>query len=168
MFVLDTATGQRIRAHIERAGAYDLVTVRNEWERFISGFNWSLSKTSENYKLRLENEKKILGLIAIRDVKNNSINAIKIELLEISSENIGSNKKIDWIAGCLIAWACKISYERGHGGNVYLVPKINLIAHFASAYGFIHMDIRSTERPVGFMVVFGALSQKLINEFLNS
>ena len=75
MFVLDTATGQRIRAHIERAGAYDLVTVRNDWERFSSGFNWSLSKTTETYKLRLENEKKILGLISIRDVKNEFLNS---------------------------------------------------------------------------------------------
>ena len=168
MFVLDTATGQRIRAHIERAGAYDLVTVRNDWERFSSGFNWSLSKTTETYKLRLENEKKILGLISIRDVKNNSINAIKIELLELSSENIGNKKRIDWIAGCLIGWACKISFERGYEGNIYLVPKTNLIAHFASTYGFVHMNIRSTERPAGFMVMFGALSQILINEFLNA
>jgi hypothetical protein len=168
MFVLNLETGKKARALIDRAGAYDLVTVRNDTKRFSSGFNWSLSKSTEIYKLRLENEKTILGLMSIREENDVSISAIKIELLEVSSENIGSKKKFDRIAGCLIAWACKISFDRGYEGNMFLVPKSNLITHFSSKYGFTHMDISSITRPFGFMIVHGKMSEILITEFLNS
>jgi hypothetical protein len=106
--------------------------------------------------------------MSIREENDVSISAIKIELLEVSSENIGSKKKFDRIAGCLIAWACKISFDRGYEGNMFLVPKSNLITHFSSKYGFTHMDISSITRPFGFMIVHGRMSETLINEFLNS
>lgn len=166
MFVLELASGQWRKVNIERAGAYDLVSANNDKQKFSAGFFWSRSKATEIYKLRLENKSSILGLMSIRDEKDPTIRAIKIELLEIDSTNIGSNKRIKGTAGCLIAWACKISFDRGYEGTVYLVPKTNLITHFISVYGFIHIDIRSPERPLGFMILLGAISQKLINEYL--
>jgi hypothetical protein len=168
MFVLERESGVWLKAKIERAGAYDLVSANNDKQRFSAGFFWTRSKETEIYKLRLEKERLMLGLMAIKDEKDPTIRAIKIELLEVDVAHIGSKKKIDFIAGCLIAWACKISIDRGHEGTVYLVPKTSLITHFASAYGFFHIDIRSTERPLGFMILFSALSQKLIEKYLNS
>jgi hypothetical protein len=166
MFVLELESGKLLKAKIERAGIYDLVSVNNDKKRYSAGFFWSRSKDTEIYKLRLENKRSVLGLMSIRDEKDSTTRAIKIELLEIDAENIGSKKKMAGTAGCLIAWACKISFERGYEGIVYLVPKTNLITHFTSAYGFIHVDIRSAERPLGFMILLSELSQKLINRFL--
>ena len=165
MFVLELESGKWLKAKIERAGAYDLVSANNDKQRFSAGFFWTRSKEIEIYKLQLENERSMLGLMSIRDEKDPTIRAIKIELLEVDVAHIGSKKKIKGTAGCLIAWACKISFDRGYEGAVYLVPKTNLITHFISTYGFTHIDIRSPERPLGFMILLGAISQKLINEY---
>ena len=40
------------------------------------------------------------------------------------------------IAGCLIAWACRLAFIRGYYGFVSLVPKTRLIEHYKNAYGF--------------------------------
>ena len=52
---------------------------------------------------------------------------IHLNLIEIQSKNQGKNKKIDRIAGCLIAFACELSFARGYYGFVSLQPKTRLI-----------------------------------------
>jgi len=41
------------------------------------------------------------------------------------------------IAGILIAFACKASFQNGFFGFVYLIPKTKLIDHYVEKYGFI-------------------------------
>jgi hypothetical protein len=42
--------------------------------------------------------------------------AVEIRLLESAKSNVGKGKKVDSIAGCLIAWACRLSIKRGYDG----------------------------------------------------
>ena len=60
---------------------------------------------------------------------------IKINLLQTSEENVGTNKKYDRIAGCLIAYACKQAFLRGYDGTVALEPKTELKKHYMKKYG---------------------------------
>ena len=48
-------------------------------------------------------------------------------------------KKIERIAGCLIAFACRESFRRGHDGFVFLTHKTGLIKHNSSEYGLSYI-----------------------------
>ena len=100
-------------------------------------FDWKVEKKKKNdlYKLYLLDEKdEILGLLSLKDVKSEL--RIHINLIEISSNNIGRGKKYDRIAGCLIAYACQLSFDKSYDGFVSLVPKSRLIDHYCKEYGF--------------------------------
>ncbi len=167
MIVKDTQTDEELEVVIEKTVPADFKQIKKDKLRFNKGFNWSEYKKEEVYKIRLRDEMEILGMMCIRNHTDPSINAIQIELLEVSDENIGRKKKIDRVGGCLIAWACRLSFLRGHNGMVFLVPKTGLIEHYAAHYGFEHWDIRTPDRPQGIMSLEGSQSADLIREYLD-
>jgi hypothetical protein len=62
-----------------------------------------------------------------------------MNLLESSPFNIGKHKIYEGVAGNLVAYACKISFQRGYEGFVSFTAKTNLIKHYEktlSAYHF--------------------------------
>jgi len=67
---------------------------------------------------------------------------------------MGPGKKLDRIAGCLIAFACKESFKRGHDGCIFLIPKTYLINHYQEKYGFHYMPWKTEKRPEGFMILY--------------
>ena len=73
----------------------------------------------------------------------------------------------EWVGGCLIAFACRESFKRGYEGWVFLVPKTNLIEHYHSNYGFLHVRSSSTTRPNGIMTLNGKASQKIITDYFD-
>lgn len=100
-------------------------------------FDWRIEKKKNNdlYKLYLLDEKdQILGLLSLRDIKSEL--RIHINLIEVSSNNIGQKKEYDRIAGCLIAYACQLSFDKSYDGFVSLVPKSKLVDHYCKHYGF--------------------------------
>lgn len=71
-------------------------------------FNWhSLKKSTTIYKLNIAGEKDILGVMALIDHPDEK--RIEIKLLASSIENQGRNKKYERIAGCMIAFACRLA-----------------------------------------------------------
>ncbi len=98
------------------------------------GFDWKTEKHLEVYKLFLPEDGKILGLMSLADVPEEF--RIEINLLESSIENVGRDKEYEHIAGCLIAFACRLAFQRGYQGFVSLTPKTKLIGHYQKAYGF--------------------------------
>lgn len=79
-------------------------------------------------------------------------------LLEVSIANVGKNKMYDNIAGILIAFTCKVAYEKGCFGFVSLVSKTVLREHYTNKYGFL---------PQGrHLYSDGANSLKLISNYL--
>lgn len=97
-------------------------------------FNWqSLKRTSTVYKLTIEGEKDILGVMALTDHPHEK--RIEIKLLASSVENQGRNKKYDRIAGCLIAFACRLANNKYWKlACVSLIPKTALINHYKQKY----------------------------------
>ncbi|UYQ94858.1 hypothetical protein MKQ68_07100 [Chitinophaga horti] len=112
MKVKHLVTNELIEAVVERVTSIDFKLILKEKTRF-KWFNWNSYKQHEVYKLRAEENNKILGLMAIVDHIDPGIDAIEIELLEVSFENTGANKEVDDIAGCLIAYACRESFKEG-------------------------------------------------------
>ncbi|RXK81000.1 hypothetical protein [Filimonas effusa] len=164
MFVQDVINNKRLQAVVERLTEIDFITIENS--RRFNNFSWNLYKEHEVYKLRLKGRKTILGLICIIDHPGKAINAIEIELIEVGKENIGLGKKIDGIAGCLIAFACKESFKRRHEGVVFLTPKTCLVNHYTSAYGFTYLPIKTFRSLTGFMVLNKIGSFRIIARYM--
>jgi hypothetical protein len=58
-----------------------------------------------------------------------------MDLIESSKFNKGKNKLYKGVAGNLVAYACKTSFEKGYDGVVSFVAKTQLIDHYASNLG---------------------------------
>ncbi len=99
-------------------------------------FDWTKEKTNHVFKIVKSNEEHsdILGLLSVINISEEL--RIHINLLENSNENKGKSKKVDRIAGCLIAFAVQLSFEKGYLGFTSLIPKTELIALYVKKYGF--------------------------------
>jgi len=97
-------------------------------------FRWkSLKGQADIYKLHIEEEADILGVMGLIDVPEER--RIEIKLLANSRENQGRNKLYDRVAGCLIAYACYLATTKYQGdAGVSLAPKTNLIKHYMQKY----------------------------------
>jgi hypothetical protein len=100
-------------------------------------FNWkSAAKEAIVYKLTLNGEEGILGLIALVDVPSEF--RIEIKLLATSIENTGKSKIYEGIAGCLISFACREAVTKyGELAAVSLLPKTELKHHYMKKYGML-------------------------------
>ena len=98
-------------------------------------FIWKqLKGKAKTYKLQIENEDDILGVMALEDFPDES--RVQIKLLAASRENIGRNKKYEGIIGCLIGFASRQSLTKyGVYACVSLVPKSELRQHYIDKYG---------------------------------
>lgn len=158
-------TEELVDAFIERVSAKDFTLIKKSKHRF-NKFDWSKYKGKEVYKLTIKDNDLIVGLLCIIDHPDSGIDAIEIELLESSAENIGKGKTYDHIGGCLIAFACRESFKRGHDGCTFLTPKTSLIRHYMEKYGFIYQQVKTPGRPNGFMVHYEEGARKMISEFI--
>jgi len=120
-------------------------------------FNWDTEKDNEVDKIYLlSNDNKTLGLMSLIDMPEEY--CIHLNLLEVSKENQGKNKKLDLVAGCLIAFAVSAAFKRGYYGFVSLEPKTKLIDLYQDKYGF---------RQYGkYLGIEGEASQLLIEKYL--
>jgi len=166
MFIKDTVTGEALEAVVEPMTNKDFKAIKKGKDRF-NKFDWNEYQGEEVYKLGLKNDDLILGLMCLIDHEDEATNAIEIELLEVSEENIGPGKKLDNIGGCLIAFACRESFKRGHDGIVFLTPKTQLLKHYSLKYGFHHMSLKTVRRPEGLMILYEEDSRKLIKKYLD-
>ncbi|PWV44852.1 hypothetical protein [Chitinophaga sp. S165] len=164
--LMDVAAGRFIDAVIEPLMVKDLTVIRKSKDRFDK-FDWNKYKAKEVYKLKLKENELIVGLMCLFEHEDPTIDAVEIELLEVSAENIGKRKSFDYIGGCLIAFACRESFKRGHQGCVFLIPKTSLIDHYISKYGFKYEPIKAPGRPDGFMVHYDTGARRIIREFLD-
>ena len=119
-------------------------------------FDWSLYEGKMVYKLMLKGASIILGLVCYTD-GGKDYQALKIELLEVGKANVGRNKEINGIGGCLIAFVCRASIKLGYGGWVCLVPKTGLINYYCEMYGFVNIG------PM--LVADSKAAQNIINKY---
>jgi len=162
MYILDIKTGEKIEVVIEPISSKDFKEIKKD-SNFA--FDWSKYKGKEVYKLRVVQEDKIHGLICIVDHVDELTNAIEIELLEVGEENVGKKKKLDRIAGTLIAFACRESLKRGHDGYIFLTPKSKLIRHYSAKY-YLSFTGPIGANLVGLMVGEENIARRLIKEYL--
>lgn len=153
MNLIDNKTNKKLNGVIEQVTKDDLKRIKKD-KNFE--FNWELEGEKELYKIRLEKSKEILGLISLEDYQEEF--RVHINLIESSKLYRGKNKSILHIPGCLIGYACKLSFKRGYEGFVSLTPKTQLKKYYNKTYGFILIGIN--------MAVLEDLSEAIIKKYI--
>jgi len=89
----------------------------------------------EVFKLTTVNNSGIIqGLMCFEDKRDH----IFLHLLESAKFNKGRNKLYLGVAGNLVAFACKISFDKGYEGFVAFDSKTALIKHYRQSLGATH------------------------------
>jgi len=134
MYIIEVNSGFRKKVVISPVEEADFKILSNK--RYF--FEWGvLKQTSSVFKLLIEGEDDILGVMALIDYPEEK--RIEIKLLANSIDNQGKNKKYDRIAGCMIAFACRLSKAKYRGyACVSLVPKTELIQYYIRKYHMVN------------------------------
>lgn len=151
-------TGDSFQTEVALVSAFDLknVSKKNLWF-----FDWKLEHKQperEVYKLTiLGNPNVIQGLICI-EVKSDHV---YMHLVENAPFNKGKAKMYAGVAGNLVAFACRLSFQRGHEGNVSFLSKSQLIAHYETTLGAVHFGGR-------IMIIETKAALKLIDRYFKN
>ncbi|MEO6130429.1 MAG: hypothetical protein ABIQ02_01185, partial [Saprospiraceae bacterium] len=133
--ILNTISGDSFPTEVARFTLKDsrLTTKRNGWN-----FNWKSelgNEKNEVYKLTIVHNLEIIqGLLSIQKESDH----IFMNLLENAPFNIGKNKLYEGVAGNLVAYACKLSFQYGFEGFVAFTSKTKLIGHYEKTLGAYH------------------------------
>lgn len=125
--IRNTISGDSFRTEVIRLTKADLkqVTKKNGWN-----FNWKTElddNSKEIYKLTIvDNPNIIQGLVSLTIQTDH----VYMELLESAPFNIGKNKLYEGVAGNLVAYACKVSFQQGFDGYVSFKAKTQLVEHY--------------------------------------
>jgi hypothetical protein len=131
----NTVSGDSFQTEVSTFTAKDLkqTTNKNGWQ-----FNWKQelsNKSKEVYKLTIVNNLDIIqGLISFT-IKSDHI---YMNLIESAPFNLGRNKIYEGVAGNLVAFACKVSFQRGFDGFLTFTAKTKLIEHYEKTLGAYH------------------------------
>ena len=107
------------------------------------------------YKLTITNNQNVIqGLISL-EIK---LDHVYMHLIESNPFNKGNLKVYAGVPGNLVAFACKLSFQRGHDGNVSFVAKSQLIKHYEESLGAIHVGGR-------IMIIEKIAALKLTNKY---
>src|SRR5690606_7973284 len=123
-------------------------------------FDWKdefAQKQKEVYKLTIVNNPSIIqGLVSL-EIKADHV---YLHLIENAPFNKGKSKMYAGVAGNLVAFACKLSFQRGHDGNVSFISKTQLVDHYVNSLGAFHFGGR-------IMIIETKAAIKLINKYFH-
>jgi hypothetical protein len=130
----NTLTGEVFDTEIVRLASADAKQIKKaEWQ-----FDWHKElkdKSKEVYKLTTVNNPTIVqGLISIEDKQDH----VFMHLIESAKFNKGKNKAYIGVPGNLVAYACKVSFDKGYEGFLAFDAKSALIKHYEQSLGATH------------------------------
>ena len=156
--IKNVISGDSFSTDISRITKADLkkITFKDGWQ-----FYWKIElKHPERdvYKLTIVNNLTIVqGLISL-EVRQDHVFK---HLVESAPFNKGKTKLYSGIPGNLVAFACKLSFQRGHEGNVAFISKSQLIDHYVESLGAVHVGGR-------LMIIDSTAALKLINRYFSN
>ena len=107
------------------------------------------------FKLTIPNNpNNIQGVVSL-EVKPDHV---FMHLIESAPFNIGKHKTYLGVPGNLVAFACKLSFQRGGEGYVSFLSKSKLIDHYEKSLGAVHFGSH-------LMVITTEAALKLTNKY---
>jgi hypothetical protein len=117
-------TGESFRTQILLFDKNDKSFTKSKWS-----FNWIKESNDASRKVfklvTAENPSIIHGLLSVEDKGDH----VYMHLLENAKFNIGKEKVYSGVAGNLVAFACKLAFEKGYDGYISFVSKTKLVEH---------------------------------------
>ena len=105
-------------------------------------FNWKTElkdKSKQVFKLTTVNNSNIIqGLLSIEDKEDH----VFMHLVESAKFILGKHKLYLGVPGNLVAYACKVSFDKGYEGFVAFDSKTVLIEHYQKSLGASHLGGR--------------------------
>ena len=156
--IQNTISGDSFPTEVSLLTKADLkqITKKNGWS-----FNWKSEyddNAKEVYKLTITNNLSIIqGLLSLTMETDH----IFINLVESAPFNIGKSKIYEGVAGNLVAYACKVSFQKGFEGFVAFDAKAKLIQHYKKTLGAYHFGRQR-------MIIPTQSAQILINKYFKS
>jgi hypothetical protein len=154
----NVVTGDIFATEVSILSTKDLkiVSKKNGWL-----FNWRdehKEPAREVYKLTIVGNPAIIqGLISL-EVKADHV---YMHLVESAPFNKGKNKIYSGVPGNLVAFACRLSFQRGHEGCVSFLSKTQLIEHYEKTLGASHFGGR-------IMIIETGAALKLISTYFKN
>jgi len=153
----NTSTGEVFDTVIVQLTLKDLSRIhKSDWQ-----FDWAKEikdKTKEVYKLTTVNNPTIIqGLLSLEDKKDH----IFMHLIESSKFNKGKGKVYLGVPGNLVAFACKVSVDKGYQGFLAFDAKTALIKHYQETLHATHF------RGLRMFIETNA-ALRLISQYFNS
>lgn len=131
-------------------------TRKNGWS-----FNWEIefnNNAKEVYKLTIINNPNIIqGLLSLTMETDH----VFMNLVESAPFNIGKDKLYEGVAGNLVAYACKVSFQKDFDGFVAFDAKTRLIKHYEKTLGAYRFGGQR-------MIIPTQPAQILINKYFKS
>jgi hypothetical protein len=154
----NTITGDSFTTNIIHLTKTDLKTVskKNGW---VFDWRYELNQPDrEVYKLTItENANIIQGLVSL-EIK---LDHVYMHLVESAPFNKGREKVYSGVPGNLVAFACRLSFQRGFEGNVSFISKTQLINHYTETLGAFHAGGRV-------MIIETAAALRLMNKYFKN
>ena len=154
----NVVTGDSFATDISLLTFFDLkvITKRNKWL-----FDWKaefVRPERDVYKLTIVNNATIIqGLVSL-EVKTDHV---YMHLVESAPFNKGNEKVYSGVPGNLVAYACKLSFQRGNEGNVSFISKTQLVEYYEKTLGAFHFGER-------IMIIETQSALKLINKYFKN
>lgn len=163
IFEIETASESNSRILQKRGGDPTLPTITDGWR-----FNFrkhSKPKGYETYVLSKVNSPSLIEGCLI--IHHHNVGQTYMAYIELAPHNRGDLKKNDRVAGCLIAFACRLSFKNGNDG--YLAFDVienneedaeKLMQVYSQKYGAVRLGETTT------MIILPEGSELLIEEYL--
>ena len=141
-----------------------VITDLNDYKSITKKEGWLFDWKSEFkmpdrdvYKLTIVNNQTVIqGLISL-SVKTDHV---YMHLIESAPFNKGKDKVYAGVPGNLVAFACKLSFQRGFEGYLSFLSKTNLINHYEKTLGATHVG-------GNLMIINTVAALKLINKYFD-
>ena len=134
--IQNTISGDSFQTEISH---FTLKDSKQTIKKFGWNFNWKMElndDSKEVYKLTIVNNPDIIqGVLSVRKEGDH----IFMNLLENAPFNVGRHKLYEGVAGNLVAYACKLSFQYGFEGFVAFTAKTKLINHYEASLGANHI-----------------------------
>lgn len=153
----EVISGKSYQTDILKVSKKEIGTVHKKDGWF---FNWKqefIEKGHQIYKLVLQGDTKIQGLISIEPVPDQLY--VEMHLIENAPHNFAEGKQFVGVAGNLVAFACKTSFELGFDGFVAFTAKTELMDHYSETLGAQHIYGHNR------MAIFTESAKKLVNSY---
>jgi hypothetical protein len=151
----NVVTGDSFPTDITLISNADLKTVtkKNGW---VFDWKYELKQPERDvYKLTIVNNQSVIQALISLEVKSDHV---YMHLVESAPFNKGKTKIYAGVPGNLVAFACKLSFQRGHEGNISFFSKTQLVQHYINSLGAMHFGGRV-------MIIDTNAALKLINKY---